>query len=329
MSTELYPMKFSPIYKERVWGADNLNKRLGKKIPSEIHNCGESWEISAVEGNVSVVSNGFLAGNALDELIEIYMGELVGDKVFEKFGVEFPLLIKLIDANDTLSIQVHPNDAVASERHHAYGKTEMWYVISAQSDAKIYCGFNRDLTAAEYKSALDSKSLKDVLNADKVETGDVFYIPAGRVHAIGKGVMLAEIQQTSDVTYRIYDWDRVGLDGKPRELHTDLALDVIDFKKTENPKYKAPNLLNKTSELVHCPYFTVNRLRFNSPIKRDYALLDSFVIFLCVSGSVHIDYGQEQKVEVVKGETVLIPAELSDITLYPQGETIILETYVD
>jgi len=239
---QLYPLKFKPLLKERIWGGDKLKTILGKQ--GKCATCGESWEISAVEKNVSVVENGFLKNNNLQEIIEIYMGDLVGDKIFDKFGLEFPLLIKFIDANDDLSIQVHPNDKLAHERHQSNGKTEMWYVMDANKDSALISGFNKQISTEEYVNHLNGKTLKDILNRQPVKQGDVFFIPAGRVHAIGAGILLAEIQQTSDITYRIYDWDRVDANGKHRELHTDLALDAINYKYSEDVKTAYENKLN-------------------------------------------------------------------------------------
>lgn len=327
MNEGLYPLKFKPQFKERIWGGNKLMKELMKAVPREIDKCGESWEISAVQDSVSVVSNGYLAGNDLQELIEVYMGELVGDSVYEEFGVEFPLLIKLIDAQDVLSIQVHPDDETAKRVHHAYGKTEMWYVISADENAEIITGFKRDITREEYLQSLSDGSLKELLNVERVKAGDVFFIPAGRVHAIGKGVILAEIQQTSDITYRIYDWDRVDSNGKSRDLHNDLAVDVIDFKAVKDPKWTRPNVNNKTSELISCEYFTVNRLSFTESIKRDYNALDSFVIFMCLQGEASIIYGNGSAENISIGETVLLPADIKDIILRPAEKCSILEIF--
>ncbi|BDX38338.1 mannose-6-phosphate isomerase [Tenuifilaceae bacterium CYCD] len=327
MNEGLYPLKFKPQFKERIWGGNRLRKELTKAVPREIDKCGESWEISAVQDSVSVVSNGYLAGNDLQELIEVYMGELVGDSVYEEFGVEFPLLIKLIDAQDVLSIQVHPDDETAKRVHHAYGKTEMWYVISADENAEIITGFKRDITREEYLQSLSDGLLKELLNVERVKVGDVFFIPAGRVHAIGKGVMLAEIQQTSDITYRIYDWDRVDSNGKSRDLHNDLAIDVIDFKAVKDPKWTRPNVNNKTAELINCEYFTVNRLSFTESIKRDYNALDSFVIFMCLQGEASIIYGNGAAEKISIGETVLLPADIKDVILRPAEKCSILEIF--
>lgn len=324
--TGLYPLKFEPGLKERVWGGNFLqtefkkNAEPGKKI-------GESWEISGVQGDVSVVSNGFLAGNTLEEIIEVYMGDLVGEQVYDKFGNEFPLLIKFIDAREDLSVQVHPGDSLARERHRAYGKTEMWYIIEAGEDARIYSGFKKDTEKAEYQESVADSSLPELLNSDLAQKGDVFFIPAGRVHAIGAGVVLAEIQQTSDVTYRIYDWGRTGLDGLPRELHTDLALDAIDFKASHNRIIRKTPDLNSEEKLVECNYFTCALLNLDSPAERSYVNLDSFVIYICTEGSFTIS-GQGESTEVSKGETVLIPAS-NEIVKIETGGAKILEVYIE
>ena len=324
----LYPLKFKPIYKDYIWGGSKLKDKFNKKIPSSFDRCAESWEISSIQDNISVVSNGFLAGNNLQELVEIYMGDLVGDKVYSKFGDEFPILVKLIDATDTLSIQVHPNNDVAKKKHHAFGKTEMWYVIDSDPNSKIITGFNRKITKAEYQEHLMNNKLQDILNVEQANKDDVFFLPSGRIHAIGKGILLAEIQQSSDITYRIFDWNRVDKEGNHRELHTDLALDVIDFKKYDSYKFTKPITKNESSELIHCEFFDVNRLSFNQSIERDYHLLDSFVIYLCVEGGLNIISGENTVESLTKGETVLIPAELNEITLKPLPSATILEVFI-
>ncbi len=326
--SNLYPLKFEPIYKEYIWGGTNLKNKLNKNVPSSISQCAESWEISSIQENISVVSNGFLAGNDLQEIIEIYMGDIVGDKVYNKFGNEFPILIKLIDATDTLSIQVHPNDEVAEKRHHAFGKTEMWYVLESEPNSQIITGFNRNVTKKEYQEHLINHTLKDILNVEQAFKDDIFFLPSGRIHAIGKGVLLAEIQQASDITYRIFDWDRVDKNCKTRELHTDLALDVIDFNKYNNYKFTKPLEINESTELVNTAFFDVNRISFNKSIEKDYHLLDSFVIYLCLEGKLDIDYGEEACEHLVKGETVLIPADLKILTLTPLKSATILEIFL-
>ncbi|HDP75020.1 MAG TPA: mannose-6-phosphate isomerase [Bacteroidales bacterium] len=329
MGNALYPLKFKPILKERIWGGAKLRDKMGKQFPDSKEKYGESWEVSGVEGDVSVVQNGFLAGNTLNELIEVYMGDLVGESLYERFGEEFPLLIKLIDASETLSIQVHPSDEIARERHHAYGKTEMWYIIDADRDALIYTGFEKDITREEYIQAVKDGNLERYLHQEQAIAGDVFFIPAGRVHAIGKGVLLAEIQQTSDITYRIFDWNRVDGSGKSRELHTELAVDAIDFSKVHNPKTHPEYEVNRTSELSACKYFTVNRITFTSAMQRDYNMLDSFVIYLCLEGEGSVVYASGASERLTKGETVLLPADLKDVILRPQGKCSLLEVYVN
>jgi len=324
----LYPLKFHPVYKDYIWGGSKLKDKLNKRVPSNISHCAESWEISSIQDNISVVSNGFLAGNNLQELIEIYMDDLVGEKVYKKFGDEFPILIKLIDATDTLSIQVHPDNEVAKKRHHAFGKTEMWYIIDSEPNSQIITGFNRKLTKEEYQVHLANNSLQEILNVEQALKDDIFFLPAGRVHAIGKGILLAEIQQTSDVTYRLYDWGRVDKNGEPRELHTDLALDVIDFKQYDSYKSTKPADRNKPTELVSSDYFDVKRVTIDKPIELEYHLLDSFVIYMCVEGEVEIHYNNHDFESLIKGETILIPADLKEITLKPNKLSTVLEIFV-
>jgi mannose-6-phosphate isomerase len=322
----LYPLKFKPIYKDKIWGGTRL-KTLFNKDFSPLPNCGESWELSGVPGNVSVVENGFLAGNTLNELIEIYMGELVGEKVFEKHGNEFPLLVKLLDTSSFLSIQVHPDDAYALKHHNSFGKTEMWIVLGVDEGSEIIAGFGKEVTRDEYRHHLENNSLRGILNIEKPVPGDVFFIPAGRIHAIGAGITLLEIQQTSDVTYRVYDWDRKDENGKLRELHTDQALEVLDFKKYPNYKTDYSLKLNQPTELVKCPFFTTRMLEFDSQKEIDYIFLDSFVILCCIEGNTMLNY--PGGVEVVQaGDVVLIPADIKSISLTPQGKCKLVETYV-
>lgn len=324
----LYPLKFTPIYKDKIWG--------GKKIKSVLHkdygnlpNCGESWELSGVEGNVSVVTNGYLAGNDLNELIEVYMGDLVGETIYENFGNEFPLLIKFIDANDDLSIQVHPNDEMAAERHNSYGKTEMWYVIQADQGAKLQSGFNQQVDQELYLEKLEKVELTDILNFEEVTSGDVFFIPAGRVHAIGKGILLAEIQQTSDITYRIYDYNRRDDKGNTRELHTDLALDAIDYTVFTEYKSKYERKVNESVELASCQYFTTNVLELDRFVEKDYNKLDSFVIYICLDGELVVE--TELGSETLKlGETILLPATIESVILKPvSAKAKLLEVYIE
>lgn len=326
MGNALYPLKFKPQYKDKVWGGRRLKNLFGKNF-DPLPNCGESWELSSVPGNVSVVENGFLAGNELHELIEVYMTELVGESVYEKHGNAFPLLIKLLDTNADLSIQVHPGDDVARLRHQSAGKTEMWYVIGAEPGSEIIAGFNKDVSREEYLHHLENKSLKSILNVYNTGVGDVFFIPAGQVHAIGAGVTLCEIQQSSDITYRLYDWDRPGSDGKPRKLHIEEALDVIDFKAKDNQVLYEPQP-NDAVKLVSSPYFTTNLLEFTMARELDYFFVDSFVVYACIDGACRIEYpGGEELLK--KGETVLLPAAIKNLVLLPDGNCRLLETYVN
>jgi len=320
---ELYPLKFKPIVKDRVWGGNILSK-LYNKQQNNLPNIGESWEVSGVQGDLSVVANGFLAGNNMEELIEVYMGDITGDAIYEKFGNEFPLLIKLIEAQEDLSIQVHPNDEMAKKRHKAYGKTEMWYILENEPDAKIYTGFKEGVTKEDYLEAVKNGSLPNLLNIEKAEKGDVFFTPAGRIHAIGAGITLVEIQQTSDITYRISDWNRE----EKRELHTDLALDALDFAETsKREKINVKPKLNVFENLVDCSFFTTNLLRFNEKTSKSYYFNDSFVIYICLNGELTVSCGRSSE-KMTKGETILLPAMIKEVVLEPVGETQIIEVYI-
>jgi mannose-6-phosphate isomerase len=322
----LYPIRFRPELKETLWGGSTLSRRFGKKAKAGAR-IGESWEITGMPGASSVVANGFLKGNTLEEIAEVYMDELLGESVYEKYGTEFPLLIKLIDAADKLSIQVHPDDRLAAERHHAWGKTEMWYVIDAKPGAVIYTGFRKKTTKEEYLDHLAGKRMEELINATPVKAGDVFFIPAGMVHAIGDGVLLAEIQQTSDVTYRIYDWDRVDASGRPREMHTALALDAIDFSLDSNNLIRKEPELNKTVLLAGSPWFHTSLIRFNRPVIKDYSLTDSFIIYICTASMAVIEW-MEHREEIREGETLLIPASADSVAIIPRETATLLEVYV-
>ena len=321
-----YPFKFHPILKEKIWGGEKLKTELNKDF-TPLNNCGESWEISGVPGNISLVSEGPLIGTALPLLIETYKGALVGEKVYQQYGAEFPLLVKFLDANQDLSIQVHPNDALAKERHQSLGKTEMWYIFQADEGAKLICGFNQSLSKAQYLDYFNSGRLMEILNQETVAPGDVFFVPAGRVHTIGKGILLAEIQQTSDVTYRIYDFDRVDKDGNTRELHTEEALDALDFEHYSEYKTHYQQSVDQAAPIVQSPYFETNRLYFRHEVSRNYHHLDSFVIYVCVDGKLRIEW-DGQFITLVKGEAVLVPAEIKELKLIPDSEFKVLETYV-
>lgn len=319
-----YPIKFEPILKERIWGGEKLINTFKKK--SDKLNIGESWEISDVEGAVSVVSNGLLKGQTLKDLIINFKEEFLGYKVYERFGDNFPVLIKFIDAKTPLSIQVHPNNELAKERHNSFGKNEMWYVMDVDKDAELIVGFNQKVDEEKYVKALNNGKVLDILNSEKTEKGDTFYIPTGRVHAIGAGIVLAEIQQTSDVTYRIYDYERTDAAGNQRELHTELALDAIDYNLYDNYKTTYQLKENESSELVHSPYFKTDIIQLTSQLEKNYEKLDSFVIYMCVEGSFTLECNNEL-MKVNKGETVLLPASIKAVKLSSEKATI-LEVYL-
>lgn len=318
--------KFTPILKEKIWGGDKLIKLLHKS--SDKSNIGESWEISDVEGDTSVVSNGPCQGMSLKELISNEKGRFVGERVYSAFGDKFPLLIKYIDAKEALSIQLHPHDDLAMQRHNSFGKTEMWYVMQADEQANLIVGFKKDTDKEEYLKHLNNKSLTEILNIDTVANGDVYFIPTGRVHAIGAGVMLAEIQQTSDVTYRIYDWDRQDSEGNYRELHTEEAIDAIDYKAQDSYTTAYQKVTNSSSEMVSCPYFTTNILPIEGSVSYGKRGLDSFLIYMCVKGEVRFESnGVEATIKM--GETLLIPAYVQSYTLHSLEETSeLLEVYL-
>ncbi len=308
----IYPIKFRPILKERLWGGTKLKEVLGKPIDSDI--TGESWEISTVKGDISSVANGVYENKSLQDLINEYPEELLGKSVVDRFGREFPILIKFIDAKQDLSIQLHPNDALAKERHNSFGKTEMWYIMDADPEAELIVGFNRDVTKDEYAESLTENRLLDLLNYEKVKEGDTFFINTGKIHAIGAGVLLAEIQQTSDVTYRVFDFNRKDKDGNLRELHTELALDAIDYEKKDDFKVDYAVGKNTANEMVDCPYFKTNFLHLTNNLEQDITKRDSFTIYMCVGGSARIQTGDAEE-SIQKGETVLIPATTNSVRI--------------
>lgn len=307
-------------------GGNKLKTILSKDFPSN-KKIGESWEISGVKNDISIVSNGHLKGESLNNLILNLGPRLLGEKVYQNFGQEFPLLIKFIDANDALSIQVHPDDTLAKKRHNSLGKTEMWYILDAEEDASLIVGFNQKVDQKLYQQKLKEGNLEEILNSEKVENGSCYFIPAGRVHAIGKGILLAEIQQTSDITYRMYDWNRVDKLGQSRELHTDLALDAIDYTHENQYATEYTSDINEPTNLATSNYFTTNRLIFDKEIKRDYTHLNSFVIYICLEGEFDIFYNDE-RTQVTKGESILIPSELKDLDLIPKAKADCLEVYI-
>jgi mannose-6-phosphate isomerase len=318
MNSSFYPLQFEPILKNRIWGGEKLKTQFNKPITSKT--TGESWELSAVEGDISVVSKGAFEGKLITDLIDLYPNEILGTEVFKRFGKQFPLLFKFLDAQEVLSIQVHPNDALAKKRHNSFGKTEMWYVMQADEGAEIIVGFKENATQEEFLKSLESKKLLSILNEIEVHAGDVFFLETGTVHSIGAGLVIAEIQQTSDITYRLYDFDRFDVNGTKRELHVDLALDAINFQKTETQKFyfKEPNSSNP---VLGCPYFTTNFI----PLTERFAVEKSgvsFTVYMCVEGSFEISM-DESNFSYKKGDTVLIPAAVKNYFL--SGNASVLE----
>ncbi len=322
----LYPLKFQPVFKDKIWGGHKIKELLGMDY-GKLPNCGEAWVVSGVKGNPTLVANGFLSGNELNELVSVYMGDLVGDDVYEKFGDEFPLLIKYIDANDWLSIQVHPDDELAAKRKIGRGKTEMWYIIEAEKESELISGFSKQVDKETYQKYLSESKLKEILNFEKVRKGDVFFIPAGRVHALGPGILLAEIQQTSDTTYRIYDWDRIDTSGMKRELHTKEALDAIDFEVADEYKTRYKPEKNNTVPLVQCPQFTTNLFEYDQSVSKDFEELDSFVIYMGIEGQSTLKWPGGE-VEINTGEAVVLPNIINQIELKPKGTAKLLEIYL-
>jgi mannose-6-phosphate isomerase len=322
---ELYPLKFTPLFKYRIWGGSKLKTALNKEYTEE--NIGESWEISDVPGDETVVENGFLKGKTLKELTKQYKGEFVGENVYKNFGEDFPLLIKFIDAETPLSIQVHPSNEIAKERHNSFGKNEMWYVMQADENAELIVGFDQEINKEDYKIHLENNTILDVMHHEYVGKGDTFYIPTGRVHAIGAGVLLAEIQQTSDITYRIYDYDRVdSKTGEKRELHNELAIDVIDFKVYDSYKTSYELKPNVSNKLVHSPYFKTNIISIEGEVNKDYSAIDSFVIYICVEGVLTIHHKGETY-SLSQGETIMFPSSITNLVLNASDNAKILEVY--
>jgi mannose-6-phosphate isomerase len=321
MSIKLYPLVFEPILQDRIWGGTKLKTDLGKNIPTQT--TGESWELSTVQDNVSVVKQGEYAGKPLTDLLEQFPNEVLGTKVHEQFGTQFPLLFKFLDAKEDLSIQVHPNDELAKKRHNSFGKTEMWYVMQADEGSRIIVGFKEKSSPEEYLNKLENKNLIDILNEQPVEKGDVYFLETGTIHAIGAGIVIAEIQQTSDITYRIYDWDRVDTNGKGRQLHVEEALDAMNYNPTDTKKEYSKEL-NESNVTVDCPYFTTNYLplKGTAGVSKDGS---SFTVYICTEGEYTIDF-EGETYSFKKGDTVLVPAAIKAFTLV--GTATLLEIYI-
>lgn len=321
-----YPIKFEPILKEKIWGGNKLKNVLNKK--SNLANIGESWEIADVDQDAtSVVANGRLKGKNLQEILTQYTSQLLGGKNYAAFGAKFPLLIKFIDAREALSIQVHPGDEIAKARHDSFGKTEMWYVMQADKDAEVIVGFNEPMSKEKYAYHVKQNQLEAIMNSEKVKEGDCFFIPSGKIHAIGAGALIAEIQQTSDITYRIYDWNRTDDQGNPRELHTNLAIDAIDYSAKNDHTRCYDKTYNESNTMAACPYFTTNFLNVKNKVTRDYSNSDSFVVYMCTKGSATIAIGNHKET-ITNGETVLIPATAKTVNIIAENAAF-LEVYID
>ncbi|MCQ2202247.1 MAG: class I mannose-6-phosphate isomerase [Bacteroidales bacterium] len=337
----LYPLLFENNFHELVWGGNNICPMKG--LPKDERPIGESWEVSAIPNKESIVANGTLRGMTLAEVTNMYGPLLLGEKVYARSKGEFPLLIKFIDAKRDLSIQVHPDDKMAKEVHGGQGKTEMWYVMDAEPGAILYAGFKSPISEYEYHKRVEDGSICDVLAEHEVKVGDVFFIPSGRIHAICGGLMIAEIQQSSDITYRIFDYNRPGLDGKPRQLHTELAAKAIDYKVYDDYRTHYVRQINKPVCISECEYFTVKVLEVSRAFHRKLYKYDSFVVYMCLEGDADIKIRSWEKfdrwaepgvttVHVKKGNSCLIPAGVADFNVIPNNEdgvTKLLEVYVN
>lgn len=332
---ELYPLKFEPILKRVLWGGVRI--AAFKQMSCTHADIGESWELSQVADSVSVVSNGYLKGKSLTEIIDEFGERLLGKTVVNRVGREFPLLFKFIDAEADLSIQVHPDDVLAKERHHRFGKTEMWYVVEAQPGSRLISGFNQPISGVDFDKLVCAGTMETALKVHYPKPGDVFYIPAGRVHALGAGLLIAEIQQSSDVTYRIFDYNRVDALGQPRELHTELAKQAIDFEYQETTSIPYDSTIDGAVSLISTGHFVSNRLYMKASdvkgedealeLERDYSTLDSFVVLMCVEGEGQL-YCDDHTFSLKQGDTMLIPAEMEGLLLSTSSKLVILETYL-
>ncbi|MCQ2204772.1 MAG: class I mannose-6-phosphate isomerase [Bacteroidales bacterium] len=326
---DMYPFLFQPNLHTLVWGGHRLKPMKG--LPADDEPIGESWEVSAVPSSQSIIANGSFAGKSLVEMVETYGDFIIGHANLERYGRQFPLLIKFIDAKRDLSIQVHPNDELAAARHGKLGKTEMWYIIDAEPGACLYSGFSKKITQEEYCQKVADGTITDVLARHTVHKGDVFYIPAGRVHAICGGILLAEVQQSSDVTYRIFDYNRLGLDGRPRELHTELAVDAIDFDVQTDYLTHYRRRFNRPEPVIESPYFKVKMLKVSRKFHRKMFKYDTFVIYMCLKGSCTIRMrGDDSSITLNENNTALIPACVADYDVIPcEKRTKLLEIYID
>jgi len=327
----MYPLKFKNILKEVIWGGEKIS--VFKGISPIRQSIGESWEISTVPNYVSIVSNGEWQGLPLTEVIEKHKGKITGEKIYQRYKNELPLLFKILDTKDHCSVQVHPDDELAGKRHSCNGKTEVWYVIDAEADATLVSGFSKSISVEEYKKRIEENALEEVLMYHPVKAGDVFFIPAGHIHAIGKGILLAEIQQSSDITYRVYDYGRKNADGNCRELHIDESVDALNFsvQPANELKQETALIASNSIELADCEFFTVRLLtvKVKEKIEKDYRNLDSFIVYMCIEGVCELITGNGEKTLLKQGESVLIPACMESFEINPvSGETRLIECYL-
>ena len=326
MNKALYLFKFEPILKEKIWGGHRISELQNRKDDKKY---GESWEISDLDEDISLLKNGELKGKTLNELVRLYKGELLGEGIYQKFGNKFPLLLKFIDAEADLSIQVHPNDALAKQRYNTTGKTEMWYIMEADEGAKLVCGWKEGMNKEKYEKALLDKTVESCLNYVYPKKGDCYFISAGTVHSIGKGLLIVEVQQSSDITYRIYDFDRIDKNGNRRDLHLEEAEAAMDFQSGKDCKIDYFEEKENSNLLVKNNFFTTNKLSLSKPKRLDYTFVDSFVSYICVKGAAKIFYNETEFIEIEKGETVLKPRVISEINIVPKQEGLeLLESYI-
>lgn len=320
----LYPFKLKPIFKKKIWGGfyfyDLFNIPKNDKEP-----IGETWVLSALEENETIVENGHFASNSVSELTEVFLDDLMGEEAFDKYETNFPLLVKFIDARDYLSVQLHPNDQIAFNKHkQKFGKSELWYVLQADKNAHVIAGFNRKLNRNELEQLIIKNKLQDVLNYIPVKSGDIVYLPAGLVHALGPGVVLLEIQQSSDITYRLYDWGRVGEDGNPRELHIQDGLDAIDFNLEPTIITSFKPKPNSTTRMIDTPYFSVSWVNLQTILEKNLEIIDLFIIYVVLEGSCTLIY-QEMKIDTKAGDCILVPAIIDKLIFLPQPSAQIVE----
>ena len=329
MAQSLYPLLFEPNLHSVVWGGKRICPYKG--IPEKDEPIGESWEISAIPSSTSIISNGIYKGKKLTDIIEQMPAEILGNAVAEKYGNKMPLLVKFIDAEKDLSIQVHPNDEMAQRIHNKFGKTEMWYVIDAKPGSYLYAGFKDNITKEEYKKRIADGTITDVIAKHFVKPGDVFYLPAGRIHAICGGILLAEVQQSSDVTYRIFDYNRPGMDGKPRELHTELAADALNFHVEDEYRTQYATQEERANRVIESPYFSVRVTELSRSFHRNLIKYDSFIICMCIEGDCHINISSTgDQILLKEGNSCLIPAAIADYDVVPLNEkTRILDAFID